>query len=301
MLEVLRAKHPEDRTPTAACLTSYTRCPPDLTPVDITDDTVTAVAGKLSGGAGPGRTDSVLLQHWLLRFGAASAELRQIVGDFVEWLVNGRPPWTAYRALMSGRLIALDKQPGIRPVGVGDTWRHLMVKCLLKVAGPKAKSAWGTTQLAGGFEAGIEGAIHEVHALFEEHRKEEDWGFLLIEACNAFNEENRTAMLWAAQNEWPSGAQFTFNCYHHWATLVVRYIGYGSGHFLHRKEGVTHGDPLAMIAYGIGVLPLIRELREAHPRITQPWYTDDAGSGGAFKDAQAHFEDLQAQFVLFII
>ena len=74
-------------------------------------------------------------------------------------------------------------------------------------------------------------------------------------------------MLWAVRHECPSGAQFTFNCYRHWATLVVRDIGDGSGHFLHSKEGVTQGDPLAMIAYGIGVLPLIRELREAHPAL----------------------------------
>ena len=62
------------------------------------------------------------LQHWILRFGAASVELRLIVGDFVKWLGNERHPWSAYRALMSGRLIALDKQPGIMPVGVGETW-----------------------------------------------------------------------------------------------------------------------------------------------------------------------------------
>ena len=95
------------------------------------------------------------LQHWLLRFGSASAELRLIVGDFLEGLGNGRPPWAAYRALMSGRLIALDKQPGIRQVGVGGTWRRLMAKCLLKVARPEAKTACGTTQLAVRLEAGI--------------------------------------------------------------------------------------------------------------------------------------------------
>ena len=72
--------------------------------------------------------------------------------------------------------------------------------------------------------------------------------FLLIDARNAFNEENHTAMLWAVRHEWPSGAQFNFNCYCHWATLVVRDIGDGSGHFLHSKEGVTQGDPLSMIA-----------------------------------------------------
>ena len=71
---------------------------------------------------------------------------------------------------MSGRLIALDKQPGIRQVGVGETWRRLMAKCLLQVAGPEAKAACVTTQIAGGLEAGIEGAIHAMRVLFEEHQ-----------------------------------------------------------------------------------------------------------------------------------
>ena len=44
-------------------------------------------------------------------------------------------------------------------------------------------------------------------------------------------------MLWDVRHESPSGAQFTFNCYRHWATLVVRDTGDGSGHFLHSKEG----------------------------------------------------------------
>ena len=100
-------------------------------------------------------------------------------------------------------------------------------------------------------------------------------------------------MLWSVRHKWPGGAQFTFNCYHHWATLVVRNTADGSGHFLHSKEGVTQGDPLAMIAYGIGVLPLIIDLRRAHPRVMQPWYADDTGAGGEFCDIMAHFRDLQ--------
>ena len=62
---------------------------------------------------------------------------------------------------------------------------------------------------------------------------------------------------------------------------------------MHSNEGVTQGDPLAMIAYGIGVLPLIRVLRRDHPQFTQPWYADDAGAGGNFKAVMAHFRDLQ--------
>ena len=125
--------------------------------------------------------------------------------------------------------------------GVGETWRRMIANCPVRVDVPETKAACGTTQLAGGLEAGIEGAIHAMRVLWDEHREEEDWGFLLIDVRNAFNEENQTAMLWDVQHEWPRGAQFTFNCYRHWATLVVRDTGDGSGHFLHSKEGMTQG------------------------------------------------------------
>ena len=119
VMEVVRTKHPEDRPPAMASLDSYPDRLAEIVPVDITNDMVMEVAGRLSRGAGPGGTDSVNLQHWLLHFGVASVELRLIVANFTEWLINGRPPWAAYQAMMSVRLIALDKQPGVRPVGVG--------------------------------------------------------------------------------------------------------------------------------------------------------------------------------------
>ena len=50
-----------------------------------------------------------------------------------------------------------------------------------------------------------------------------------------------------------------------------------------------------MIAYGIGVLPLIRDLRGAHPRVTQPWYADNVGAGRTFQQILEHFRDLQAR------
>ena len=81
----------------------------------------------------------------------------------------------------------------------------MMTKCLLRVTGPEAKAACGTTHLTGGLEAGIEGAIHAMRVLWEEQKTEEDWGFLLIDARNAFNEENRIAMIWDVRHEWPSG------------------------------------------------------------------------------------------------
>jgi hypothetical protein len=55
-----------------------------------------------------------------------------------------------------------------------------------------------------------------------ETNKAEEAEFLLIDAKNAFNEQNRTAMLWTVRHELKAGAKFTFNCYKHWSTLVIR-------------------------------------------------------------------------------
>jgi hypothetical protein len=128
--------------------------------------------------------------------------------------------------------------------------------------------------------------------LWELHQQEEEWRFLLIDAKNAFNEQNRTGMLWTVRHKWLSGARFVFNCYKHWATLVIRKNN-GTGAFLYSKEGVTQGDPLSMFAYGIGILPLIRLLKTEFPAVEQPWYADDAGAGGKFDDIRKFFRRLQ--------
>ena len=89
-------------------------------------------------------------------------------------MAKGRPPWAAYKALMSGRLISLDTRHGIWPVGVGKTWRQILAKCVLLVMGVEAKEACGTEYLCSGLEARIEGGIHEVRLLWQQHAHDED-------------------------------------------------------------------------------------------------------------------------------
>ena len=66
-MEVLHTKHPDKRPPTAASMYTYPDRPQELVPVEITNTMLMEVTGQLSIGAGPGGTDSVSLQHWLLR------------------------------------------------------------------------------------------------------------------------------------------------------------------------------------------------------------------------------------------
>ena len=42
------------------------------------------------------------------------------------------------------------------------------------------------------------------------------------------------------------------------------------------REGVTQGDPLSMVLYGITLVPLAEELRVVGPGFLSPFYADDA-------------------------
>ena len=47
---------------------------------------------------------------------------------------------------MAGRLIALDKNPGVRPIAIGEVLRRLIAKCLLSLAKGEAQEACGIDQ-----------------------------------------------------------------------------------------------------------------------------------------------------------
>ena len=193
---------------------------------------------------------------------------------------------------MSSRLVALDKMPGVRPLGCGEVWRRGSAKCVLAVAGHEAKTECGKDQLCAGLEAGIDGGIHAMRRLWDENEGNDEWGFLLVDARNAFNEINRTAALWTVRHRWPSGARFTFNCYKYHATLLVRSKDGGDAIFIYSKEGWTQGDPIAMIVYGIVMLPVTKSIIATVPECHQPWYADDAGAGGKFNDIMRYFTTL---------
>ena len=246
------------------------------------------------GSSGPGGTESEALQGWLLKFGEDSTRLRTSVETFVDWLSNGSPPWAAYREFMSGRMIAIDKQSGVRPVGVGKKWRLIFTKIILKVTGTEATTAGQDDPLCDGLKAGIDDAIHGVQALWDENLSTEEWGFILVDAKNAFNDINCTGMLWTVRHLWPSGSCFAFNCYRHWSLLVLR-NGNGTASILHSREGVTRGDPLAMIAYRIIILPLRKNLKREIPDVTHPWYADNSGDLGTFARLETYFDSRTQQ------
>ena len=87
-------------------------------------------------------------------------------------------------------------------------------------------------------------------------------------------------MLWTVRHRSPAGARLTFNCYKHWAQLLLRHPGELPVTIL-SIEVVTQGDPLSMVLYRITLVPLAEELRAADPGILSPFYADDAAFGSS--------------------
>jgi hypothetical protein len=71
----------------------------------------------------------------------------------------------------------------------------LFCKTILGLTLGEPKTAYGADQLCSGLAAGIEWPIRAGQLMWDQHSEEENWGFLLVDACNAFNEVNQTAML----------------------------------------------------------------------------------------------------------
>ena len=121
---------------------------------------------RLSGSAGPCGVDAEMLKNWLLRHGDHSGRLRDAMATWVDWLSNGSPPYAAYRAVNTVRTVALDKSPGVRPLGIGESWMRLWSDCSHTKTKVAATNACGNTQLCAGLRSGIEANLHAVRAIW---------------------------------------------------------------------------------------------------------------------------------------
>ena len=99
---------------------------------------------------------------------------------------------TILASFLSCRLIALDKCPGVPPIGVCEVACRIIAKAALSIIRDDIQEAAGSHQLCGGQIAGVEVAVHAVRSSFLWDDTE---GILLVDASNAFNSLNRIVAL----------------------------------------------------------------------------------------------------------
>ncbi|KAL5515985.1 hypothetical protein EMCRGX_G001241 [Ephydatia muelleri] len=94
--------------------------------VDITALHVENLAHNIKGGAGPSGTDSIRWQSCVLHYGAHINRLREAIAALTRSMANTAFEWDNIKALTANQLIALDKCPGVHPIGIGECLHRII-------------------------------------------------------------------------------------------------------------------------------------------------------------------------------
>ena len=92
-------------------------------------------AKRIHGAAGPSGADSEIWQQILCskQFKKKPDQLCECISGLAKKLSCKTVDPAHLRAYTAGRLIPLDKIPGVRPVGVGEVLRHIVGKAVMMV------------------------------------------------------------------------------------------------------------------------------------------------------------------------
>ena len=232
---------------------------------------IRSAALKTTGATGPSCLDAPTWRRLCTSFKSASVDLCHSLAISAKRLCTTFVDPSAIAPFLACRLIALDKNPGVHPIGIGDTARRIIAKAILAATKVDIQEAAGSLQLCAGQISGIEAAVHAVDSLFQQ---EETEAILLVDASNAFNSLNRLCALHNIRRLCPSLATALINCYRAPTELFI------DGDVLYSREGTTQGDPLAMPMYALASIPLIKKLHCHIDDVNQVWYADDASAAG---------------------
>ena len=257
---------------------------------NIDEDKIYRAALKTKGACGPSGLDADGWRRILAskHFGKVGSDFRSTLATFSRTLCrkeveiitsSDSKQYSNLEAYTACRLIQLDKNPGVRPIGVGEVLRQIIGKSTMSVIKPEVVESAGSLQLCAGQPAGCEAAIHAMTKIFGE---EETDGLLLVEASNAFNSLNRKVLLHNIKYICPPMAIYIRNCY-----VVPSRLFVTGGLEIQSAEGTTQGDPLAMPVYAVGITPLLQFIRTADTDLRHVAFADDLGGAGKFQELRS--------------
>ena len=280
--EILQEKHPDRRELHSSTLTE-TNSNTDFHPIvfeSINATLIRSSALKVGGSAGPSGLAAKDWRRICTSFNQHSADLCDAIAAVTKRLCTEYVDPNSVESLMACRLIALNKNPGVRPIGVSETLRRIIGKAILTTIADDVQRSAGSVQLCAGQVAGIEAATHAMNMAFED---EETEAAMFVDASNAFNNLNREAALRNIHNIYPALAIIATNTYRRASPLFY------NQQTIQSKEGTTQGDPLAMAIYAVAIRPLIDKVKN---EVMQIWFADDAAAAGKLTDLKEWWEKL---------
>lgn len=281
VFDSLRKKHPQSQPvdPGAILSDSVSDTHPILYD-GIDGQIVRKAALRLSRAAGPSGVDSIQLRRLCVSFGLRSEDLCNSLAAVARRLCVSYVDPTCLSSFLSDRLIALDKCPGVCPIGIGETPRRLICKTVLWYLRGDIINSVGPLQTCAGRVGGCEASVHAMRSAFESSEVD---ALLLVDASNAFNSLNRDVAMRNILTICPAFARIIINTYCADTNLFI------GGQTVFSSEGTTQGDPLAMSMYALATVPLIHRLSSS---VIQSWYADDATAAGRLQASREWWDNL---------
>ena len=208
-------------------------------------------AVKTQGGSGPSGMDADSWKQILTskQFGKSSIDLCKAFAEVIKKICSIENQSASLEAFLACRLIPLDKNPGLRPIGIGEVLRRIAGKVVVTHFRTEIVTSVGSLQVCAGQEAGCKSIIHAMQAIYEDETCE---AVLLVDASNAFNSINRNVFLHNVTIIRPAIAIYVKNCCSLYSRLFII-----EGNETRSCEGTTQGDPIAMAVYAIAIIPMI--------------------------------------------
>ena len=148
----------------------------------ITAEEVRKAAIRTKGGYDPSGLDAY---GWRMiftskSFGECASDLCKAMARLIKKLCSVKVDSTSLEALLACRLIPFDKNPGIRPIGVGEILRRIAGKVVIAATHNDVISSVGSLQVCAGHDAGREAIVHARNSIYQEEQTEA----VLLVGCN---------------------------------------------------------------------------------------------------------------------
>ena len=114
----------------------------------------------MDGAVGPSNLDAHDWRHICTTYHKASDDICNALASLARHLCTNYVDPAGLTAFTACRLIALDKCPGVQPIGIGEVFRQIVGKAIMSVIGVEIQQSAGSLQLCAGQPSGCEAAIH---------------------------------------------------------------------------------------------------------------------------------------------
>ena len=120
---------------------------------DINEELVRKAAIRTKGGSDPFGIDADWGRKMLTSniFGSCTYDLRKVIANFIKYFfiseIKFQNNTTSLERFISSRLVPLDKNPGLRPIGVGELFCRIAGKVVMIIVKDDVTMAFGNLQL----------------------------------------------------------------------------------------------------------------------------------------------------------